>query len=434
MDNNEQQFENFVRGINFDDTPDAGHRDLLEKDLLAALTKRTRQKQQPLQIWRFIMKNRMTKLATAAVIIVAVALSVTILDRTSTPAWALEQTINALGNTKTLVINVVANSDDGSESMPFKFWFRLSEDNKGLFDMRFECEEEIHVIRGKKAWSYWHDHNLVKIYDDVTTSDSAMRDLRFWYKLAELHPWIRGKGLQALKWFADDWKETYGQDERTGRDCVFVTCSYESLSISLWFVFDLESKLIVEAKYWRNTNLQGPPKFHATSFAYNEEISDEVFDFQIPEGAKVIYRAKVKKQQKEAEALLEQGEELFHKEKKYAEALEVYKQVYDKFPKLNNGVDAAHALMMIGVCHGWLGQPEKAIEAFQKAISEYPHLKGWIDVTYFYLGCVYTDQGQKAKALEAFKNCLKLGEGVRDPDKFPLKHAREGIEKLTNQE
>ena len=38
--------------------------------------------------------------------------------------------------------------------------------------------------------------------------------------------------------------------------------------------------------------------------------------------------------------------------------------------------------------------------------------------------------GQKEKALEAFKNCLIMGEGVRQPGQFPLKHARIEIEKL----
>ncbi len=47
-------------------------------------------------IWRIIMKSQITKLATAAVIIVAVVLTVTILDRTVTPAWAIEDTVKAL--------------------------------------------------------------------------------------------------------------------------------------------------------------------------------------------------------------------------------------------------------------------------------------------------------------------------------------------------
>ena len=46
---------------------------------------------------------------------------------------------------------------------------------------------------------------------------------------------------------------------------------------------------------------------------------------------------------------------------------------------------------------------QKAIEVFQKQIREYEHLEGLSGSTYFYLGCAYTDQGQKAKALEAFE-------------------------------
>jgi tetratricopeptide (TPR) repeat protein len=86
--------------------------------------------------------------------------------------------------------------------------------------------------------------------------------------------------------------------------------------------------------------------------------------------------------------------------------------------------------MMIGLSHGRLGQHDKEIEAFQRAVREFPDLKGWIDATYFYLGCAYLDQGQKNKALEAFENCLKAGEGVRDPEKFPIKDAKEAIARL----
>ncbi|MFC1792909.1 hypothetical protein ACFL3Q_04910 [Planctomycetota bacterium] len=46
-------------------------------------------------IWRTIMKNPITKLAAAAVILIAVAISVTILDKSVTPAYAIEQTIEA---------------------------------------------------------------------------------------------------------------------------------------------------------------------------------------------------------------------------------------------------------------------------------------------------------------------------------------------------
>jgi hypothetical protein len=73
MNNNEKQFEDFVRGIRFDDTPDPNHRDRLERDLLAAMRKRPRQKEQALRVWRIIMRSQITKFAAAAAILIAVS-------------------------------------------------------------------------------------------------------------------------------------------------------------------------------------------------------------------------------------------------------------------------------------------------------------------------------------------------------------------------
>ncbi|MHC4658480.1 MAG: hypothetical protein ACYS83_04790 [Planctomycetota bacterium] len=74
MTNNEKEFENFVRGIEFDDAPDPNHRDRLEQDLLRALTE---QAPRQIGIWRAIMKTRMSKIAAAAVIAIIVLGGVT---------------------------------------------------------------------------------------------------------------------------------------------------------------------------------------------------------------------------------------------------------------------------------------------------------------------------------------------------------------------
>ena len=402
--------------------------DQLRESLMASLSRTSKQHKRSkfAHIEEFIgdtiMKSRMTKLATAAVIMIVAVFAIYIIDKSATPAWAIEQTVDALGDIRTLII--CGNDHWDSASIPFKFWIRFSEDNNGLFDMRFESEKQIVVVRGTKAWEYRQHKNTVKVYEDVNVSDAMMRDLRFWYKIAQLNPWITGKMLAALKLFSDDWREIYAKDEQTGRDRVFVNCSYEPLSSSFWFVCDPETKLIVEGKYWRNTTCQGPPVCHAMSFAYNEEMSDEIFDFQIPQGAKVIN----KNEPEEADNLFARGEKLFE-ERKLAQAITVYRQVYEKYPDLNV---AATALMMIGVCYEHQGQIEKAIETFEKSTREHGHLKGWIESTYFYLGYVYMETGRNDKALQAFQNCILMGEGVRDPDKFPLKDARECIQKLRN--
>lgn len=369
------------------------------------------------------MRNRRTRFATAAAVVAAIVVSLTISNWLTAPAWAIGQTIKALNNVSSLVISG-AGCDEGA-SAPFTLWIRPSQEDDEGFDMRFECADQLIVVRGKKAWVHLADKNVVMIYDDVTESDGMMRDLKWWYDLAALNPWLTGKILATVKHVAGNWEEVYGQHEPTGRDSVFVTCTYEPES-KFWFVCDLETKLIVEAKYWNwsSPDREGPPACHATAFAYNEDIDDTLFDFQIPTGVRIIDKAKAKRQEQEAQTLFDRGEDLFHQEQKYLEAIEVYWQVHNTYPKLNV---AEEALMMIGLCHRRLGQSEEAIEVFQQAVREYPHLKGWIDATWYYLGREYLDVGQEEEALEAFRNCLAAGEGIRDPERFPLKDAREAI-------
>ena len=99
MNDNERQFEDFIRGIKFDDAPDPKHRDKLEQDLLAAFHRQPRQ----IKIWRTIMKSRITKFAAAAVIIMAIVFGLTsLLEQGTTSAYAVEQTIEALKEIKTV--------------------------------------------------------------------------------------------------------------------------------------------------------------------------------------------------------------------------------------------------------------------------------------------------------------------------------------------
>ena len=288
-------------------------------------------------VWKIIMKGRIARFVAAAVTIIAVISGVNIFN--GTPVWAIDQTVKALESIQTLVIT--GTDSWGSESVPFKFWLRFPENKEESLHFRFESEKQIVVVKGTKAWSYRAEDNVVKIYDNVTTSNGMMRDLTFWYKIAENNPWITGKMLATLKLFTEDWQEDYCKFEKTGRDCVFVTCSYKPLSISFWFVCDLESKFIVEGKYWRNANRQGVPESHAVSFKYNEKIDDDIFNFTIPEGAKLIS----KKEEKEADALFAHGETLLGK-KENNQAIKIFQEVYEKYPNLNI---AESSLMMIGL-------------------------------------------------------------------------------------
>jgi len=63
-------------------------------------------------LWSNIMKSRITKIATAAVIIIAVMLSITFLDKLTTPAYAIEQTIEASRDIRHLYFEWYSGSED----------------------------------------------------------------------------------------------------------------------------------------------------------------------------------------------------------------------------------------------------------------------------------------------------------------------------------
>jgi len=74
-------------------------------------------------LWRNIMKSRITKLSAAAVIVAAVVLSVTFLNTSVTPAYALEQTIQANHSVRFLHIK----DFKADQNEPKEFWVECDE-------------------------------------------------------------------------------------------------------------------------------------------------------------------------------------------------------------------------------------------------------------------------------------------------------------------
>jgi len=102
-------------------------------------------------LWRNIMKSRITKLSAAAVIIVAVVLSVTFLNTSVTPAYALEQTIQASHSVRYLHFkNFITSQDE-----PMEFWVEFDPSGQ-LKNMRYH----------KPAWMEPDDGATVIVWKD----------------------------------------------------------------------------------------------------------------------------------------------------------------------------------------------------------------------------------------------------------------------------
>ena len=105
-------------------------------------------------IGRIIMKSRITKLAAAAVIIVAVVLSINVWDKSTPSAYAFEQTVEAMQSKRSFHIQTYFQNHRKDE-----FWAEFNENGKVI---RYRQEEE-EGFYGPIV-TLWEDHIRFKYY------------------------------------------------------------------------------------------------------------------------------------------------------------------------------------------------------------------------------------------------------------------------------
>jgi hypothetical protein len=370
-----------------------------------------------LRFGRNIMKTRKRRFGLAAAAVVAVA--VAFIAPGTNKAWSVEQTIAAMK--KIEILHISGQNLCGGKLVPFDCWVRIPPEGSDVLRLRYQCGCERRttvVVRGGTVYAYWPLGNVVRIMDG-----SKLEDLQYWYEGAKISPWLTGKLLETLRLIGRGWQQTVETDPNTGQEQIIVTCNHPPSNVSALLVVDPQSKLVRQAKLWRNLHRAGEPEFDARTIVYNPEVPQGFFEFQVPPGATVISQ----EDGEATQALFEQAEQLF-KDKKYAEAIGYYQRVHDRYPLIGWG---STSLMMVGICYTHLGDNAKAIECYQQALHEFP--TGWEGVIQFYLGAAYLDNGQTQEALAAFEACLADAEGKRAPDQFPVKEARAGIARIKGQ-
>ncbi len=232
-------------------------------------------------IGRIIMKSKITKLATAAVIIVAVILSITFLDKSVTPAYGIEQTIEAFRNVNSVYIEATNRNETGI-SYNFRMWARRGEGKKFFFgDFRQESSYGDTIVANERenlTYCYYPSTKEVYIYEGLTETIGSFLDINFFLYLQE-----------QMK----DVKMKYGKDEVTGKEIVSLsfrgTEKYQKSSGKCGvIIFDLESKLPSCIKLWDNPDFKGDPFTVWTLIVYNPKVREDIFKFEIPKDATVI--------------------------------------------------------------------------------------------------------------------------------------------------
>jgi len=101
----------------------------------------------------------------------------------------------------------------------------------------------------------------------------------------------------------------------------------------------------------------------------------------------------------EAQTLLRQAESSIYNDCEYRKAIQDYQTLIDKYPST---IYAASAQFMMGMCYGWLFEPQKQIQALEKTADNYPSASA-----HYYLASAYQRQGRFKEALEQYKVLLQ---------------------------
>ena len=288
MNNDEREFANFVRGIKFDDTPDLSHRDKLEQDLLAALAKQTRQKEQPLIIWRSIMRSKITKLATAAVIILAVVVSITFLNKSVTPAYSLDQTIEAYRGLRYIHVKNLSPPAYGPQDM----WLEFDE-NGELIRLRLEEGEEdnfrimVWADNTIKWWSPPKNHFVI-----LHETHGLRAEIRRARELVDPRYAVQSLYDLTLEGKMDIEIE---QPDAEGESITLTatdTTPLEDLPprayrVRYILLIDPKTKLAKQREQYLMKNGQYELRRRQLYLEYNEPIDPEMFDLEQPEGVEL---------------------------------------------------------------------------------------------------------------------------------------------------
>ena len=123
MNDNNEDIEQVLEGVTFDDAPDHGHQNLLEQKLLLNFNA-----VQPRHnaTWRIIMNAKLTKLATAAVILIGVFVGLQFISGTSSELWA--QVRDQVAAVKAVVYKAKVNATENGQPLQLQIQATLADE------------------------------------------------------------------------------------------------------------------------------------------------------------------------------------------------------------------------------------------------------------------------------------------------------------------
>ena len=236
-----------------------------------------------------IMKSSITKTAAAAVIVVGLSMGIYLIDQAATPAWAIEQSIEAMKNYRGIHFagTISVSWDDSFGGLGVQELAELPE-SQGEFETWAWADEQL--SRSSRIKMVLPNNVMIsvsKLQTYIKLADGVTYDIRG--DLMRMDPWPTSELLSILKEDADSWTELRGRDAATGKERIFVEYSSFFDNRFYKFEFDSESKLLVSFKQWEGSDSpEGPPRFDIRKIVFFEQLPDEIFGIDLPDASEII--------------------------------------------------------------------------------------------------------------------------------------------------
>jgi hypothetical protein len=214
--------------------------------------------------WRLFMQSRLTKSAAAAIIVIAATLSLTLLDKTVAPAYAVEQTVEALKSVRNLRMSM----NEGAMELLI-----LINPQTGLADhIRADVKEsgDVTITIPGQTYIYSKQNNEVTLLpQELLRNDLNFKDAI--NSLVEQTNAVGGR-IEIVNKFSD----------LAQRQVITVTIIRKDQSVAGEFLIDPKTHLplYIGIAAGETINYMGP-------IQYNVDLPKDAFEFIVPKGAKV---------------------------------------------------------------------------------------------------------------------------------------------------
>lgn len=269
-----KNIENLIKRSDINVNPEKDQQIFDELRQVHDKSKQSKRRLSGIDLGRIIMKTKTAKFTAAASVILLVLLGITLFDNMATPAWAIEQTIDALENYKGAYLSGVCTGESGT-LVGFEMWTRSDHTGAATQDTLIKLDDGIMMwTEDNSTYTYVQSQNIVLHDDAITAGFTHWMDPEFFEMLTSL----------------EETEISYRQNHATSQQCAIISGSLTDATgpHSFQMEFDVETKLPVSIKSWNNLERTGQANFIAMQIKFFEQLPDSTFAVNHPADAKYI--------------------------------------------------------------------------------------------------------------------------------------------------